>query len=242
MTIMISAFTRYLGFFLRTDLILPIVLILVYIVFLIIAKGVIPSSEELIATFAELYSKYGYEIIFLAAFFETLVLINLFVPGQVAMAMGVVFARSGQTELSLVILVAATGSVCGYLLDYVLGSYGFADIIKKVGYKNLLDQSQKQLKRFGKRGLIFGFIHSNIGSFLSLVAGAVEVSWKVFIPITVVATFFWLTLWAILIYIFGDAILMIISKYGFLIFILGIAGMILNMFWKEKTIKKKGAI
>lgn len=236
---MISAFTRYIGFFLRSDLILPTVLIIAYIIFLVLARGVIPTPEELINTFASLYSKYGYEIIFLAALLETLVSVNLFVPGQVAMAMGVIFARSGQTELSLVILTASAGSICGYLLDYVLGSYGFADIIKKAGYKNLLDQAQKQLKRFGKRGLIFGFIHSNVGSFLSLVAGAANVSWKIFIPIAIVATFFWTTLWGILIYIFGEIILMIISKYGFLLFIFVIAGMVLNMFWKEETIKKK---
>lgn len=236
---MFSFLTKYIGFFLRSDLILPTALILAYIVFLVLAKGVIPTSEEIINTFAILYSKYGYEIIFVAALLETLVLVNLFVPGQIAMAMGVVFARSGQTELSLVILIAATGSICGYLLDYILGSFGFADIIKKAGYRNLLDQSQKQLKRFGKRGLIFGFIHSNVGSFLSLIAGAAGINWRVFIPITIIATFFWVSCWALLIYIFGEVILMVITKYGFLLFLVAIAGMILNLFWKQESSKRK---
>lgn len=231
-------FIKYIGFFLRSDLIFPTALILSYVIFLVLARGVIPTSDEIINTFANLYSKYGYEIIFVAALLETLVLVNLFVPGQIAMAMGVVFARSGQTELSLVILTAATGSICGYLLDYILGSFGFADIIKKAGYNNLLSQAQKQLKKFGKRGLIFGFIHANVGSFLSLIAGAAGISWKVFVPITIIATFFWVCCWAILIYVFGEVILMVISKYGFLLFLVAIAGMILNMFWKQESNKR----
>lgn len=231
---MLTTIFKYLGFFVRADLILPLILIIVYVVFLVIARGVIPTSEELINTFSSLYAKYGYEIIFFAAFFETLVLVNLFVPGQLAMALGVIFARSGQTDLLLVILTAIAGSLLGYLIDFVLGSFGFSSVIKKAGYGDLLIHAKKQLKKFGSRGLVLGFVHSNIGSFLSLVAGAVDMPWMQFIPIAVIATSFWLTLWGILIYIFGDVILVILTKYAFLIVLLVISGLLLNFIWKAK--------
>lgn len=236
---MLSAFLRYIGFFTRTDFILPLFLIITYIIFLIVAKGVMPTSEELVVKFAELYGKYGYEIIFFAALLETLILINFVAPGQLAMALGVLFARSGQTELSLVIITAAGGSIAGYLIDYVLGQFGFSEILKKTGFENLLVTAKKQLRKFGKRGLIFGFVHSNVGSLLSLVAGAADISWKVFIPICVTATFFWLSLWAVIIYIFGDVILLLVSKYGYLLMGVVILGMILSRFWKQESNKRK---
>lgn len=231
---MITSFNKFIGLFLRSDLILPLILIVSYIIFLVIARGVIPTSEELVLAFADLYQKYGYEIIFFAALLESLVLINLFVPGQLAMALGVIFARSGQTDLVTVILVASVGAVCGYLLDFILGTFGFSDIIKRLGYGGLLIQARKQLKRFGKRGLILGFVHSNIGSFISLTAGASNTSWRVFVPIAILATFFWLTIWGIVIYIFGEVILTLISKYGFLLIALSVSGIILSSLWKGK--------
>lgn len=232
---MFQPFLKFFGLFLRSDLILPLVLIIAYIVFLVVARGVIPTSEELVATFADLYAKYGYEIIFFAAVLECLVLVNLFVPGQLAMAMGVIFARSGQTDLVTVVLVACAGAITGYMLDFILGAYGFSEIIKKLGYGNLLVQAKKQLRRFGKRGLALGFIHANIGSFLSLAAGASNVSWKIFVPTSIIATFFWMTCWAIVIYIFGEIILMLISKYGFLLIALTGCGIILSSFWKNNS-------
>lgn len=236
---MFSILKKYLGLFEKSDLVLPFILLLVYLFFLIVVRGVIPTSDELITTFAKLYADYGYQIIFLAALLESLVLVNLFVPGQLGMALGAVFARSGQTELGLVILFASLGAISGYLIDFILGYFGFSDVIKKMGYGGILAQAQKQLKKFGKRGLIFGFLHSNVGAFLSVIAGATNVSWKLFIPISTISTFFWLSLWGILIYLVGDIILLLISKYSFLLILFVGAGLVLVRLWREEGSRDK---
>lgn len=229
-----ARYLKYIQTIFRSDLLLPAFLVFAYIAFLFIARGVIPTGEEIVNSFALLYQKYGYEIIFAAAFLESLVLVNLFVPGQLAMALGAVFARTGQTELPLVILFASLGAISGYCLDFILGYFGFSDVIKKLGYGEFLNETKRQLKRFGKRGLILGFIHSNIGSFLSLVAGAINFEWKMFITLTVLSTFFWLSLWGVVVYILGEIFVEIFKKYAMLIILVAVSGMMLMRFWKKE--------
>lgn len=225
---------------LKGDLLVPLLLIIVYIIFLVIARGYIPTGEELITTFASFYAKYGYQIIFFAALAETLVLVNIFAPGQIAMVMGIVFAKTGETNLTLVILTVVLGASLGYFINYLLGYYGFAEILNKLGYKKALSDTKRQIKRFGKRGLILGYIHSSFGSFFSLICGAIKMNLMVFLLIAVLSTLFWTILWSIPIYIFGDFFLLLIRKYAFLIAIFILVGLILMRIWKSEEERSSG--
>ncbi|MBI2021311.1 VTT domain-containing protein [Candidatus Daviesbacteria bacterium] len=225
---------RRLVLLFKSDLTLPTLLLISYIAFLLIIKKTIPSSEELVAIFSSLYNKFGYEIILISAFLETLVIINLFVPGQLAIALGIIFARSGGTELTLVILSALIGAVAGYMIDYFLGYLGFADILRRMGYKKLIDKTKQQVQRFGKRGMSLGFIHANIASVLSLVAGATGMKFLSFATVAIFSSVFWIMIWSMVIYIVGDIVLLIIRKYAFLLILLGILVMILARIWKSE--------
>lgn len=218
---------------LSSDLFLPAFLLIVYIVFLIIARGVIPTSDELIQTFASLYASYGYQIIFLAAALEAMVLINFFAPGQIAMAMGAIFASTGQIELSFVVLTATSGVMFGYCIDYLLGYFGFSDVLKKMGYKDFVVTADKKLKEFGDRGLILGFIHTTTASFLSLTAGVIGMNFFKFFIIALCSSLVWLSMWGSLFFMIGEPLLKVITRYSFLILIVILAGLFLLRLWKK---------
>jgi membrane protein DedA with SNARE-associated domain len=231
---MLKQLLKVLPLFLRVDLLIPLALIVAYLILIYIVRGTIPTTDELISTFSVLYARFGLEIIFVSAFLESLVIVTYFVPGSFALALGVIFARTGETELVSVIAVALIGATLGYQLDYLLGSYGFGEIFKKIGYQNLLDTAKSKLNRFGKRGLIIGFVHSNLGSLVSFAAGATGYPWWRFTLICFFATLFWATLWAIIIYSLGEIFLDLLKKYSFLLFVLSAALLVLVNLWKGK--------
>lgn len=219
---------------LTSDLILPLGLLLTYIIFLVVIRGYLPTTDEILTTFANLYARFGYEIILIASFLEALILVNLFVPGQIAMALGVIFAREGHTELTLVLISATIGAIGGYALDYLLGYFGFADVLRKLGYGHFLDQAKRQLNRYGRKGLMVGFIHSNIGAFLSLVAGTINFPWRIFAILAVISTLFWVATWGVVVYLLGDIILVVIRRYSWLLLALMVAAVILTKFWNKE--------
>lgn len=225
---------------LGTDLLLPLILLISYLILVFAVKGVMPSGEEIINTFALLYQKYGYEIIFLSALLESLIVVNLLVPGQIGMALGAIFARTGQTQLPMVIFFVVLGSVLGYLINYTLGFFGFSDILKKFGLGDYIKVTQKQLDKFGKRGLILSFIHVTIASFSSFTAGTIKFNFLLFFLITLFSTIVWMSIWAILIYALGEVFLEVFKKYSFLIFVLFIGVLLLGRFWKGFEMRNKG--
>jgi len=167
------------------------------------------------------------------------VLVNLFVPGMLALALGAVFARTGQTDLTLVILTASLGIVLGYTIDFLMGYFGFGDTLKKLGYEGFLNASRDKLKRFGNRGLIIGFFHTNVGSFLAFAAGTMRLGFLNFLIVAIAATLIWATVWGIAAFYFGEIFLNIIKRYSFLLVLGVIASFILASFWKYKSGEKK---
>ncbi len=209
------------------ELIVPFFLIAIYIVFLVAVKGVIPTAQEILAYFTKLYQSYGYEIIFVSALLEALVVINFFVPGLMAMSLGAIFARAGHLELTLVILAAISGLVIGYTIDFLLGYFGFGDILKKIGYGWVLTKARGQLDKFGDKGLILGFAYPNVASFLSLGAGTLKFKFLYFFFLAAISSLFWIPLWGILIYSVGEIFLTILTRYSFLVVTVVIASLVL---------------
>lgn len=191
----------------------PLALILLYAGFLYMVDGVMPDSERLIQHLESLYLRYGYEILFLGALLESLVIINLAAPGMVALAFGGVFAKTGQLDLPLVILAAVLGALTGYIIDFFLGYFGFSKVIGKVAGMDALGKVKKQVNKSDVRLFSLGFFHPNLGSIISLAAGTVEMRFVSFLSLAAISTLVWFCIWGILVYVMGDIVLVILTKY-----------------------------
>lgn len=230
-------FSYILRTIVKSDLILPSVLLASYIVFLFVIKGVLPTPDELLNFFAEYYARYGYEIIFIAALLESLVVINLFTPGQVALALGIIFARTGDTSLPLVMLAVTLGALTGYMIDYLIGLYGFADFLKKFHQEGFVEKAKHHLKKTELRSLLISFINNNIGSYMSLAAGALNFNAFRFFFIAMAATIFWVIVWSLIIYSLGDLVLIIIRKYSTVMAMIFFGFLIFSMAWRPNRNK-----
>jgi len=189
-----------------------------------------PSPEQLVEHLGSLYSRYGYEIIFVGAALEALVIINFFIPGALVVAFGAIFARSGQIDLSLVLLAGSTGAMVGFILDYLLGYFGFGVILEKFSKNGLLNRAKYQVEKSGVRSFGLGFFHPNVGSLVSLAAGAIKMRFISFLILAYLSTLAWASLWALLIFSLGEIFLVILTKYFFILVILVVSVWILVNF------------
>lgn len=217
-----------------SDLFLPALLLLVYALFLFFIRGILPSSGELLIFFSKFYAEYGYQILFAAALLESLVLINLFAPGQVALTMGIVFSRTGETQLPLVMLTVASGVLIGFAIDYFLGYYGFADFLHRFKQKKFIDKAKEQIQKNGTQAIFISFINTNLGSYISLAAGTSDFKPARFFSIAIFSILFWVCSWSLLIYIVGDIMIVLIRKYALLLSAVFLGILIVVMAWPSK--------
>ncbi len=191
----------------------PVILLVLYGVFLYFVSGVMPTSDRLVAHLASLYSRYGYEILFFGALAEAWVVVNVFAPGMVALAFGGVFARTGQISLAYAILIAASGAIIGYMIDYALGYFGFSRFIEKMAGISAFSKFKERITGMDVKLFGMGFFHPNVGSVVALAAGTVKMHFVGFVLVASIATLLWFTLWGILVYELGDIVMYIMNRY-----------------------------
>lgn len=219
------------------SLILPIVVISLYIAFLVAVRGSLPSPKDLVVRLASFYGHYGYEIVFLGSMLEALVVINFFAPGAVAMGLGAVFARTGQLNLTLAILAAVSGAIIGYILDFALGFYGFFDLLEGTGLGNVLSKVETQLNKSAIKSFVLGFIHPDIGALVALAAGIIRMNFIRFVTLAFIATLAWYSLWGILVFLLGEILLTVLTKYVFVLILLTLSVWVLATIYEtnQKT-------
>ncbi len=211
---------KYLRLSFSASLLAPLIFIGVYITFLLALRGSVPTSGELVEHLTRLYERFGYEIIILGAFLESLVIVNLFIPGASAVALGAVFARSGQIDLNLAVLAASFGSILGYLVNYTLGKFGFGMIFRVFGYASILNKVKNQIENGAVKTFGLSFIHPNIGSVVALAAGAIKMKFKNFFILSSLSTLVWFSFWGIMVFALGDVFLIILTKYMWVVVLL----------------------
>ncbi len=182
---------------------LPIILILVYLVLLFIFKDLLPSGEEVIANFSKLFAKYGYEIVFFGAFLEAALVVDLFVPGASVVLAGAYFASTDLISYPIFLAVAATGFFLGFLLDYLIGYYGWSDILRKLGLGTKLDSVDKKVQKYGGKSFFLGYFHPDMATLFAVSAGIMRMNFKEFIIYNFLAGSVWLIIWTGAVYLLG---------------------------------------
>lgn len=198
---------------------MAIVLIIFYLITLLILRSIFPTGQALVDYLSAIYGRFGYEIVAIGAALESLILINFFTPGILAVAMGAIFAKTGELDLTLAILSAAGGTLFGYTIDYLLGKFGFANLFSQKGYQQL-EEAKEKLAKLDLKTISLGFIHPNIGAFVSLAAGALKMNFKSFFILAALSTLIWYSLWGLLIFALGNVFLNIFGKYGVMLFVM----------------------
>lgn len=219
----------------KTSIIAPLTLIALYITVLIFLRSNFPTGQALIDYFAAVYGRFGYEIVIIGSFLEALIVVNFFIPGVAAVGLGVIFAKAGELDITLAIILAVTGALIGYSLDFILGRFGFGELLERMGYTEALEKTKSEIEKSNLKAFSLGFIHPNIGALVSLSAGTLKLDFKVFFLLAALSTIVWYIIWGLLIFALGQVFLTILTRYVFILFLLvGTSWLLLNIYGNRK--------
>lgn len=210
----------------------PFLLVVVYAVFLYLFRGYLNIGDLLVGVTA-LYSKYGYLVVFVAAFIESSFPIGLYVPGSTAVLFGAALSRNGTLQFPMVYLLATSGLVLGYCLNYALGKYGWYHMLTWFGIDKGIGQAQKKLERYGNKAILVGYFWPGGASFLSTAAGVLRMPFRKFLLLSIGAQAMWTLLWGGLSYLFGLTLVEFLFKYAFVFTGIGIAYLVVQKVRKK---------
>jgi len=152
--------------------------------------SVLESIIRVVAAHREL----AYAAVFLFAFFESLPLLGLFVPGSTLIVGASILVPSGALSLAPLLVAAITGSVAGDTASFAVGRYYGRDLLSLgplARRSELIGRARGFLDRHGGKGILLGRFTPPLRGIVPAVAGVTRIGWGRFLIAASVAAVGW---------------------------------------------------
>lgn len=163
----------------------------------------LPNSDELVKISESYLARYGYLIVFIAAFIETIPPVNFYLPGSAVVVLSVAFARQGTLNVFVVLAVVVCAFLLAYVLDYFIGKWGWHWLMVRCGLGPALERSRQRVLSHGSSWLWWAYVHPNIGAIAATSCGILRVPFSTFLLHSIGAVVVWVSLWGAIAFLLG---------------------------------------
>jgi membrane protein DedA with SNARE-associated domain len=158
-------------------------------------EKVVRGLDKAIAKVQPLLERYGYPAVFLAIMVEG---IGFIAPGQTLLIAAALAAARGNLNIFWVVIWALTAAVLGNTLGYVLGLWGGRPLLRKIKVNEQhLQRLEGYFARHGKGVVLIARFFDGLRQLNGIVAGMLEMPWKVFTLFNVLGAMLWTGFWAL---------------------------------------------
>lgn len=194
----------------------------------------LPPEERLIEIARFYFDKYGLAILVVSALVEGTVLIGWYYPGSLVIFLGVILAGKDIKGVISAVTAITIGLFFAYIINFLLGKYGWYRLLLKFGLKDALDDAKARVARHGLWAIFLSYWQPNLAALVATSAGILDFSFKQFIFCSLLATVIWNTFWGVLVYFVGDRVLDLVGiRFILLIIFLWIVYRIWNKSGEE---------
>ena len=191
-------------------------------------------------------SEAGYAAIFLFGFLEACCAP---IPSEVTFGFGGVLAYQGHLNIVGVIIVGIVAELIGSMVSFTVGRVGGRPLVHKFGRYVLLTQSDiDRAERFfagrGAWSVVLGRMLPVVRSFVSIVAGFIEMPAPLFAFLSLVGTTVWVTAIALIGYGVGSAWHSVahgIAVAGYAIAVLVVAAIAVFVVYRLREVRREQA-
>ncbi len=149
---------------------------------------------EAILQWISTHPEWAVSVVFLIAFFESIAIFSLFIPGWVLLVGVGAFIGSGNLDFLKMALASFMGALTGESLSYYIGWY-YRDKIHHWSWfqkhPQWLEKSQDFFHKHGASSVAFGRFFGPVRAFIPLVAGISEMPPLRFMLINIVSALVW---------------------------------------------------
>jgi membrane protein DedA with SNARE-associated domain len=159
---------------------------------------------------------YGYWAVFFGVMLENA---GIPVPGETILLIAGYFASTGQFNIALVMLIAATGAVIGDNIGFAIGHHYGRNVLLRVGRFFFLtpkrfEHMEGYFKRHGNKTILVARFITGLRVFAALLAGASKMPWRLFFIYNVAGAILWSVVITTLGYLFGQSLPLLIKWVG----------------------------
>ena len=159
---------------------------------------------------------YGYWAVFFGVMLENA---GVPVPGETILLIAGYFASTGEFNIALVMVIAATGAIIGDNIGFAIGHHYGRNVLLRVGRfffltPKRLEHMENYFKRHGPKTILVARFITGLRVFAALLAGASKMPWRLFFIYNVAGAILWSVVITTLGYLFGQSLPLLIKWVG----------------------------
>ncbi|MBA2506806.1 MAG: VTT domain-containing protein, partial [Thermoleophilaceae bacterium] len=188
-------------------LLLALVVAVVLVVYGTGLLSTLPDPEKVIEDVAEALGPWTYVLVGGLAFLETGAFVGLIAPGEFAVIVGGVVAAQGEISIIPLIGLVWFCAIAGDSVSFYIGHRLGRQFLEKHGPKvqitsDRLEKVEGYFQRYGGRTILIGRFIGLVRALAPFIAGSSGMTYRQFIPYSIVGTGLWATTFCMLGYIF----------------------------------------
>ena len=160
---------------------------------------------------------YGYWAVFFGVMLENA---GVPVPGETILLIAGYFASTGEFNIALVMIIAASGAVVGDNIGFAIGHHYGRGFLLRVGRfffltPKRLEHMENYFERHGNKTILVARFITGLRVFAALLAGASrKMPWRVFVLYNMAGAVLWSVLITTLGYLFGASLPLLVKWVG----------------------------
>src|ERR1700704_2107312 len=160
---------------------------------------------------------YGYWAVFFGVMLENA---GLPVPGETILLIAGYFASTGEFNIVLVMIIAASGAIVGDNIGFAIGHHYGRGFLLRVGRFFFLtpkrfEHMENYFERHGNKTILVARFITGLRVFAALLAGASrKMPWRVFVVYNMAGAILWSVVITTLGYLFGQSLPLLIKWVG----------------------------
>jgi membrane protein DedA with SNARE-associated domain len=171
----------------------------------------LPPEDVLLGIARSYFERYGLITVFIGAFVEGLLLVGWYFPGAIVILAALLLAGSNPWAAAQVLMATMAGLSTAYIVNFLLGKYGWYRLLIAFGLREGLDRAKARLTKYGLSAIFTTYWQMNLASLTSTAAGILHFPAAKFVIISVVACVAWITFWGSMIFFLGQAATALVS-------------------------------
>ena len=181
---------------------------------------------------------FGYWLVLLVAFLESLVAVGVIVPGAVLVTFAGFLSSQGYLDIGDLIWFAAVGAILGDGLSYYLGTKGKRFFHNENKFLKLahLEKGERFFRTHGSKSIFLGRFIGPIRSVVPFVAGLSGMKQSSFLFWNILSGIVWAASHILIGYFFGNALKAITlwsTRVGFLLLLIALFIFIVWFAWRR---------
>jgi membrane protein DedA with SNARE-associated domain len=197
--------------------------------------------EQAVARVQPVFHRYGYLVVFAAILVEG---VGIPAPGQTFLIAASLGAAHGNLSLVWVLISACLAAGLGNSLGYLLGRWGGRRLLARFKVRGgRLARLEDKFRRYGGGVLLVARFFDGLRQLNGIVAGMLEMPWKIFMAFNVLGAMLWTGVWGLGAYFLDQEIKPVhrafglIEPYAVALTLLGFLALMVYLFRRRRTQK-----